>query len=426
MSENVGGIIRLTCGGVGTGKSYLNVKNCTEEIKKGKYKYIYSNIRGHAELSDGSVLPMPEDWRDCEPYSLVIFDEIQMHDKFSKHFSSRRDGEIADLTMIRHKHIDLWLISPNPALVNSDVRNIVNQYYWLEIASKKVTKGWCFTRVYNNVTKTIKNQAYDEFSYSIEEKYYKLYKSTEDGNASGRNAIINFKLISFIIGIVLVCGLILMMTFYLSSTTKKEIDKFDAKEQQQKDNQTVSSALSFTPKVDKSIEKLNNEQLATECIKIEYKDNPQCIEYNRSVQFATRNESQSQLVDYDISKPYEQPKYQYEIVQKPYLVGCMADKNVCRCYTQQATIVNLSKSDCKRYLDGDKPFNPVRPVEQVQYQSNPQDSNMNSSYNERLSNLEREVSRNVINEDKANEPKLPVVTERSDSHGVSERANATQ
>ena len=45
--------IRLTTGGIGTGKSYKNVKDAYEELQKGdkcKYKQFYSNIRALAEL----------------------------------------------------------------------------------------------------------------------------------------------------------------------------------------------------------------------------------------------------------------------------------------------------------------------------------------------------------------------------------------
>ena len=65
MASKAGGIIRLTCGGIGTGKSYLNVKNVEEIKKQNKYKKIYSNIRSHSDLADGVSL-LPEDWRECE------------------------------------------------------------------------------------------------------------------------------------------------------------------------------------------------------------------------------------------------------------------------------------------------------------------------------------------------------------------------
>lgn len=363
--SNVGGVIRLTCGGIGTGKSYLNVKLALDEIKKGNYKRIYSNIRGHADLSDGQILQMPDDWRDCEPDSLIIFDEIQMHEKFSKHFSARRDGEIASISMIRHKRIDLWLISPNPALVNSDIRNLVNQYYWLEIQSKKVTKAWCFTKVYNNVTKTIKNQAYDEFTYSIEEKYYKLYLSTEDGKPSGRNAIINMKLIMFIVGMIITVLMIIGMIYFLTGSTKSEIDKAQNKEKatEQATNQvSVNPVLSMN---NHSMQPLDKNNLAIECARAENYANPQCIEYLRNQNNVGHNMT-NEMIQYDVSKPYsvENHQYQYQIQQKPYLIGCMSDNKSCHCYTQQGTKIKLAYKDCKRYIAGDKPFDPVKPMAQ--------------------------------------------------------------
>lgn len=337
--SNAGGLIRLTCGGIGTGKSYLNVKNALDAIKSGKYQKVYSNIRGHSELSDGNILPMPDDWRDCDTDSLVIFDEIQMHEKFSKHFSSRRDGEIAQLSMIRHKRIDLWLISPNPALVNSDIRALVNDYVWLEIQNSKVTKGWCFNKVYTTVTKSIKQQAYDEFSYTIEEKIYNLYRSTEDGKASGRNATFNMKLFSFIVGMILVVLVMAGLVYYLTSSTKNNVDKLENKQSsqqqvnsvQQQQNQVVSDTVS-------------NEQKQAEIEKAKREHFEKTLEY----------------VKYNVNKPYDAIDYtgHYQIKDVPILAGCAIFNNKCTCYSQQMTRLDMSTKDCKRYMAGDKPFNP--------------------------------------------------------------------
>ena len=77
-----GGTLRLTCGAFGSGKTYITVKHAEEAKKSGIYRKIYSNIRGHAELCEG-ITPLPDDWRECEPYSLIIIDEVQSYEKFS-------------------------------------------------------------------------------------------------------------------------------------------------------------------------------------------------------------------------------------------------------------------------------------------------------------------------------------------------------
>lgn len=360
MTGNSGGVIRLTCGGIGTGKSYLNVKLAEEAKATGKYKKIYSNIRAHSELAEG-ITPMPDDWRDCETDSLVIIDEIQMHEKFSKHFSSRRDSEIADLSMIRHNRLDIWMISPNPALVNSDVRNLVTQYYWLESIGKTSTKCFCFGKVYNSVSKTIKNQAYDEFTYSIEEKYYSLYKSTKDGVASGRNYNRNIKLMSFILGLIVVCLIIVGLMFYLTKSTKDSYQDMQTKEQSKKP-QTTKEPLtnSVLPVFD-----------TNECRKGINVDKPECVAYFNAL---TDNKSSvsDTSVKYDPSKPYEQDEIQsnlsYQITSKPVFSGCMKQNGRYVAYTQQGTIIkNVSSTDCQRLIDNnDRPFNYFQEPQQAQ------------------------------------------------------------
>ena len=345
-----GGIIRLTCGGIGTGKSYLNVKNVEDAKKENKYKKIYSNIRAHSDLAEG-VSPLPDDWRECEYDSLIVIDEIQMHEKFSKHFSSRRDSEIADLSMIRHKRIDIWMISPNPALVNSDVRNLVNQYVWLEIASEKVTKAWCFTKVYNTVNKNLKNTAYDEFTYTIEEKYYTLYESTEDGEASGRNAVINYKLWGFIGGMVIICLIATGLYLWLVSSTKSKVDQM-ADKQTKKQESKAFNANALDTKAHMTIPP---DKVDFECRKSQNINVPQCIEWFNNLTKSGGSASNVTLVTYNPSKPYDledvNNKITYEVVNKPKFSGCAKYNGHYYAYSEQGTYLDVSASDCQKLLN---------------------------------------------------------------------------
>ncbi|RZG71553.1 zonular occludens toxin domain-containing protein [Acinetobacter sp. WCHAc060025] len=361
MSNIAGGQFRLTCGQIGAGKSYLYAKLVEEEAKKsGKYQHIYSNIRAHAELAEGVTL-MPDSWEDCEPDSLIIIDEVQMHEKFSKHFSTRRDQEIAGLTMIRHKRQDIWMISPNPALINSDVRNLVNQYFWLEPVGKKTTKCFCFDKVYMNVTKSIKEKnAYDTFSYSIEEKYYKLYKSTQDGQASGRNFNVNIKLISFLFGLAVVCLVIAGLVFFLMKGTKSKVDEMQTQETKNapKQESNMTNGLGVLPKTG------TEQDISVECRKGVNVDKPECVKY-----FNTLTENRMSVgeanVEYNPSKPFDQDDIQqvvsksYQVTAKPVFSGCMLKNGRYIAYTQQGTILkDVSQVDCKRLIkDNDRPFN---------------------------------------------------------------------
>ena len=347
--SNAGGTFRLVTGNIGAGKSYLMVKEAEEAKKTGMYKKIYSSIRGHAELAEG-ITEMPDDWRTCEPDSLVIMDEVQKHDKFSKHFSNRRDSEIVDLTMIRHKRIDIWMISPDPALVNSDVRNLVTQYYWLDVVGDKTTKCYCFHKVHNRVTKSIKMQAYDEFVYKIEEKYYNLYKSTEDGKPSGRNHNFNVKLWGFIGGMVIVVIIICLLVAFLANNTKKQADnmaQIETKQNEQQPKKNENDKFGVMPALSEE-----------ECRKGVNVDKPECVAYfNKLTQTGA-----SVGVSYNPTKPYDDKEIQqnltYDVTAKPVFSGCMKTGNKYQAYTQQGTKLDVSQADCERLIrDNDRPFN---------------------------------------------------------------------
>lgn len=353
--------IRLTTGGIGTGKSYKNVKDAYEELQKGencKYERIYSNIRGHAELCEG-VLPLPDDWRECEPHSLIIIDECQAHEKFSKHFSNRRDSEIVDLTMIRHRHLDMWLISPNPTLVNKDVRDLVNVHVCLEANGKETTKAFCFDKVQINLTKAVKQRAFDEFTYSIEPKYCAMYKSTEDGTPSRRTYNVNFKLISFVVGLIFVTLVIVGLVTWLMKGTKTDIDELSKTETKNKESSSVNAdPISSAFSSDKPVSD-------DECRKGVNVERPECIAYfdrltstNSSV---TSQGMITQSVQYDPSNPYDesiQKSVSYQVTAKPVFSGCTKMNGRYQAYTQQGTKINVSEADCKKLInENDRPFN---------------------------------------------------------------------
>lgn len=333
----VGGIVKLVCGSLGAGKTYIVVKEAYEVLQKGKYNNIYSNIRGHSERCSG-ITKLPDDWRECEEYSLIIIDEVQYNEKFSKHFGARRDKEIVDLTMIRHRHCDIWLISPSPALLNADVRNLVNMFYHLEPVGEKTTKAYCFDKPKLNVTKAVKMHAYDEFTYTIEDKYGEMYETAADGEGSGRAFNRNMKLISFIFGIVITLLIIIGLTWYLW----KKTNTGDVKQEQVQTQQAV----------------VKKEQQLTlsddECRKGENVDKPECVAYYDRI---TKNKDD--VFEYDPNKPYEtKAQLKYDVVVKPKFSGCAKWGNEYVAYTQQGTrLSGVSEKDCRRLIDdADRPF----------------------------------------------------------------------
>lgn len=352
MSKDVGGLIRLTSGSIGAGKSYINVKNADDEHKKKRYNKIYSNIRGHSELAEG-ITPLPDDWRDCEEYSLIIIDEVQFNEKFSRHFSSRRDQEVVDVTMIRHRHCDLWLITPNTKLLNPDIRLLVNEHWVLEINGKKTCKAFKFHDAQTSVTKSSKNKAFDEETFEIKEPYQSMYKTTEDGVASGRAHHFNIKLAGFILGMIIICCGIGLLAMFLINKSSGDAQKLDQNEkqavQQAQKNSKLDQVTITSPEI--------------ECRKGINVEKPECVEYfnNLTENKMSVGDNNSDF-EYDPSKPFEQESIQqsvkYEVTAKPVFSGCMKQHGRYVGYTQQGSILHdISQSDCAKLMSGDRPFN---------------------------------------------------------------------
>lgn len=347
-----GGTLRLTCGAFGSGKTYITVKHAEEAKKSGIYRKIYSNIRGHAELCEG-ITPLPDDWRECEPYSLIIIDEVQSYEKFSLYFSKRKDEEIVDITMMRHNHHDIWMTSPDPGWVNTAIRKLVNLYIFCEATGDKTSKAWCFTRAKNEVTKTIKQTAHDEFTFSIEEKYYSLYKSTKDGKASGRAFHRNWKLIGFVLGLAFVVFIAILLMGYLTKSTKSNVDALvdETKKKGQEQGAKAIETDLFAAAKQKHLTDVD-------CRKGVNVDKPECIEYFNRIS----RSGESVGVAYNPSKPYEDSEIQdnltYQVTAKPVFSGCMKTGSKYQAYTQQGTKLDVSQADCERLIqDNDRPFN---------------------------------------------------------------------
>lgn len=385
MSKQVGGIFRLTSGSIGAGKSYINVKNADDEHKKGRYKNIYSNIRAHAELTD-YVTPLPDDWRDCEEYSLIIIDEVQFNEKFSRHFSSRRDQEVVDVTMIRHRHCDLWLITPNTKLLNPDIRVLVNEHWVLEINGSKTAKAYKFHEAQTSMTKSSKQKAFDEETFEIKEPYQSMYKSTEDGEASGRAHHFNVKLWGFILGMIIICLGIGLLAYWLINKSSADVKKLDQVEKQAMQNLQPKSKL----------DEVTITNIDQECRKGINVEKPECVEYfnNLTKNNASVGISKSDF-EYDPSKPFEQDSIQqsvrYEVTAKPVFSGCVKKNGRYYGYTQQGTLLDVSQNDCRNLIENnDRPFNYFAEKQDVQPTNNMSDENYKRAYLENIARLEAE------------------------------------
>ncbi|WP_298064007.1 zonular occludens toxin domain-containing protein [uncultured Acinetobacter sp.] len=368
--SGVGGKVRLITGeSFGSGKTYLAVMEAEKLVQKGhNYKKIYSNIRGHAELAKG-ITDMPKDWRECDHYSLVIMDEIQFNEKFGKHFSSRRDSEIVDFTQLRHNHIDVWLITPNTKLINTDIKEMVSEHYYIEVASKKVSKCYVFKRAQTNITKNLKATALDTFTYKIEEKYWKLYKSTKDGEASDRQTHFNMNLVTFVVGAVFTLCIIAALCFYLFGKSKDDVDAMttDKNGNKVQPNITPESSSSSQTKVDtpqdlkRKIEDCQIQLSWTKEMCIDAFDKNAHDQRISELSALNPNDMNTITAKYNPNKPYdiELPEQMpITVNDMPRMSGVLTVRGGKLMAVNQYGdyMPEISQEDCRKYLNGYRPF----------------------------------------------------------------------
>lgn len=339
-------MINLVVGSPGHGKTQFVVSKILEMIaenekleKEGKQKrQIFCDIKG---LMIPDVDPAPDDWRDAPDGAIIIYDEVQYRKAYEyKGNVYSQDEMIKDLTTHRHTNKDLWLITQDSQRIEKGIHKLIDQLYYIKRPASKpnYTNVFVFDKWLANpepaANRNAKHKKYlDFYRFYFKDEYQKLYTSATDHSS------VKFKLPKqlFVFG-----GLVLAIIFFvfiaLMNTNTFDTKRFE-KAATSDDTLPASSPVEIDTRTPEEREKERREQFNNEL----------------------------QRVSYNINKPYEQDiEYQYEVLQKPMLSGCVVLDKTCTCYTQQATKLDVSQADCKKYMSGERPFNPFLDVQQVQ------------------------------------------------------------
>lgn len=312
-------MIRLITATPGSGKTCLVLEWLLREIDKGFYKTIYCNIN---DLKVCGIRPLLDDWRDIPEENtpaLIIVDEAQYHHEFMKE-TTKDNPKGKDLSTHRHHGVDFWLITQSPKLLNSYVIENVGEHVHLyrPKKSKTVTVYWWSYAVTNLVKSNFK-MADDVQKWRLNPNMFALYKSTV--NVTDSKGRTSQKTVSTIItGIIILLGIAWFVHQGMSS--------FNA--MQHKNNETVLNVdTNQLPKVDTS---------------------------QKSIDDKTQQQSGSDIKE-SIATPIAQDTKTLQITQnKPYIVGCMQLADKCNCYHEQGGIIDMSLNECKRYMQGYKPY----------------------------------------------------------------------
>ncbi|HAV6107650.1 TPA: hypothetical protein JI285_18475, partial [Acinetobacter baumannii] len=321
---------------------------------KNPERLIYTDITG---IKHTGILKAPDDWREIPNNSLIVYDEVQYRELFSRH-NSKRDKQILDLTTIRKRGIELWLITQRARFLNADVLGLVNEHVHLERVGQKVSNVYIWQEAEMNITKTKKLFAFDKYRWAYPEHIFGFYESIQPDAKHNKRSYLNKGVIGVIVTLIfaLIAGAI-FIKFAASkgiSASGVETKKHD----KQLSVQSVpNTKTDVTPASSPVAADLN-----VECRKGANVEKPECVKWFNDL---SKNGSSvapvQEQVSYNPSKPFDdniQKSVSYQVTAKPVFSGCTKIGNKYQAYTQQGTKLDVSKSDCERLIkNNDRPFN---------------------------------------------------------------------
>lgn len=118
-------MITFISGVPGAGKTLYALNLVVSEAAKGMRPVYYSGI---ADLALPWTEIDPEKWMDVPPNSIVVIDECQRVFR-PRNWAGAVPPHVSDLETHRHKGIDLVLVSQHPMLIDTNVRRLVGRHF---------------------------------------------------------------------------------------------------------------------------------------------------------------------------------------------------------------------------------------------------------------------------------------------------------
>lgn len=312
----------------GTGKTCYVVKQLVDNWlndEKNKERKIYANIEG---LKIEGISKPPDDFRQCENGSIIIYDEAQD----IKHYSSEvRDDPVARaLSKHRHRGFDIHFITQDPALLNKWVlKNVFLHYYFWRPAQRATVEIYTFARAIVSPTKQDFKNAFDKKIWRFEKHYLQYYKSTVV-NTSHKHG--SQKKVSIIMTAVILLAVLLYFIKPLFSLTKSPVETQQV---------TTSDVQAHTEPQDNAQEPTEQKAVQTELT-----DEQRQTEQNRRIYTLYQERLPK---DYDIIR--KEPDLQVR--------GVMVMGNNCKAYNAHGDMMTLSDVDCKDYINTGKVYKSV-------------------------------------------------------------------
>lgn len=371
-----------------TGKSLYCMSLIDQLSRKHPNRRIYTNIIGMnypGVLTINSTPEKPFDWRDLPDGSIIFFDEAHEHPAFSAQdllgtartdAEKKRKAEILDigdsLTLHGHFGFDIYLITQNPKLLREQVRAACSVHYVMRrLWGLDVAMIYEFAEVQTYFANATRKQALSVKRFRYPKNLYKYYVSSNVHNIQKRVPLLYMAFFAIPIAIFALSYSKASETGFFGLFPKNEV----AQQTEQPEYEVITVSDPTKTEEQLLLQAKENFNPDIECRKAINLDMPECVTWFDQI---TKQQSSVlpdgqvfQAVVYDPDKPYDfEYKPQIQPQDFPRMSGVMtlANGRLMAIDQQGNYMPNISQQDCRKWLQGYRPFNYAKaPQQQNQY-----------------------------------------------------------
>lgn len=224
-------MIFLHTASAGSGKTQKIVSMLRDELEQDNPRPIYANIAGLKLAHE----PLPADWRDCPPGSIIIYDEAQgvLIDGIYPFAAETRKvhDQVKDLSIHRSTYgVEIHFISQSTKFLNKYVlENAGTHFYYDRVLNQERTRIYMWNE-WRTPSKTDFREARDERIFNFDESLYELYDSAPDHNHKKQRSSKLLGLYSTAAVLILIIGGGFVWSMF---SAKDNIDKVNANDTNQ-------------------------------------------------------------------------------------------------------------------------------------------------------------------------------------------------
>lgn len=329
---------------------------------------VYSDIEGHSDKTD-YIHNAPNDWRDVPNNSIIFMDEIHKRPEYCDDGRMSNNPMIVDLTTHGHQNKDIYLMTQDPQRLNKGIRALVEKMYLVKRPIQKPN----FATIYEfeRWLRDPWQAAVSERSVKYQDSYKFFYKKKWQDmyTSASAHTSINFKIQSkFIYAII---AIIVLMSASWFLFTKSGGDKLARNaiggitgQQNASDNKSIpadNSVSNGSTNVANVVEKFDAN---LECRKAINVEKPECVKWFNDLGKNGSSVDSSgrvvQTVSYNPNSPYDfdyQPQVQPTDFPRMSGVMKLSSGKLVALDQQGNYMLDVSQSDCQRWLNGYRPFN---------------------------------------------------------------------